>query len=111
MSHGRVSLPSLCKQGVTALEKKLILYYVRRGEFPFELRIPDSTLWSDEDVPAIEHPFEFIPLWEVGQRLFMFKTKTDRDKAKGKFDGNTKVKPKRRRVSGVQRHGKKRRKR
>lgn len=79
-------LPPICKHGKTPFEKKLLLYLHSKGEYRFELRVPDSKLVQPEDLKKMEHPFEFIPMYEIGYRLFLFKTAQDRNKAKEFID-------------------------
>ena len=109
MSWEDKKLPGVCRQGGTHLERKLLYYYDRRTEYPFELRLRDSTLWGPEDMPNMEHPFDFVPLWEIAMRVFMFKTKTDRERARRFVDGTVKT-TKRKRSKSRNRLAKKSRK-
>ena len=81
-------LPKICKLGQSALEKKLLLYYDSKAQYRFELRYPDSTLYRLNHLPTLDHPVEFIPMWEIGKRVFMFKTASDRNKVKDFLDGH-----------------------
>lgn len=98
MNSGQ-KLPPICRHGKTAFERKLLLYFHSKRDYPIELRFNHSSGYSRDDIPDLEHPFEFIPMYEIQQRVFMFKTTTDRDRARKALDGldkNTKRKRKRR---------------
>lgn len=89
-------LPPLCRHGKSALERKLLYYMHFKAEFPIEWRVLHSTGFNRDDIPKLEHPFEFVPLSELGYRIFMFKTKLDRDRARKALDGTVKTTKRRR---------------
>lgn len=99
--NGEQPLPPICRFGKTALEKKLLLYLDAKAKYPAELRLPYSSGFGRSDIPPLEHPFEFVPMYEIETRVFMFKTKLDRDRARKALSGIDKTKrqkkPRRRR--------------
>jgi hypothetical protein len=78
--HTRKPLPALCDYGSTALEKKLLLYMHGKAIHKFELRYPDRTLYSEEDLPALLGDYTFIPSYEMAIRIFLFQYKQDQVK-------------------------------
>lgn len=76
-----MKLPAIARHGQSLLERKLLSYMAWRKDYPFEVRYKDSTLYGPEDLPELLGLFEFVPLFEVSERVFMFQYKQDRDKA------------------------------
>ncbi len=62
-------------------ENKLELYFKWKWMFPHELRYPDSTLLGESHLPELSGECQFIPIFELGQRVFLFETKLDKRRA------------------------------
>jgi hypothetical protein len=92
-----MTLPSICSSAKTGLEKKLLMYFSYRQDYRFELRYPDSTLYNESDLPETKSEVQFVPMPEIGKRVFMFKLRSDKKLVKDSLDGidKTKNRPKR----------------
>lgn len=77
----REPLPKLSRFGQSGLERKLLAYFVWRQKCRFEWRTPVSLNFDPTLMPPLIGNFEFLPLFEIGMRVFMFENKVDRQKA------------------------------
>lgn len=77
----REPLPKLARFGQSGLERKLLSYMAWRPKYRFEWRISDSLNFDPTLMPQLIGDFEFLPLFEIGMRVFMFENKIDRKKA------------------------------
>lgn len=79
-------LPPLCRLGQTALEKKMILYFVAKQRLPYEHRVKDKLNYDPTTMPPLMGEWEFVPMFEIGYRVFLFQYKQDREKAIEHFE-------------------------
>lgn len=77
----REPLPKLARFGQSGLERKLLSYVAWRPKYRFEWRVSDSFNFDPTIMPPLIGDFEFLPMFEIGMRLFMFENKIDRQKA------------------------------
>lgn len=84
-----MTLPVICRFGKTGLEKKLLMYYACRPFYRFEFRVADSTNYDPTMMPPLLGESEFVPLYEIGVRVFMFEKKSDRDVVQRYFESLT----------------------
>lgn len=74
-------LPSICRFGQTALEKKLLLYFECRLTMTFEFRTRHSDGYDPTTLPPLMGAWEFVPMFEIGHSVFLFQYKQDRQTA------------------------------
>ena len=67
-------------------DNKLEAYFRWKWMFPHELRYPDSTLIGENHLPTLLGDYQFIPMFELGQRVFLFETKVDKRRAEAALD-------------------------
>jgi hypothetical protein len=81
-----MTLPSICRFGQTGLERKLLLYYDAKKRLTFEFRARDSTGYDPTLMCPLVGEFEFVPLYEIGARVFLFEYRQDRDAAQAHYE-------------------------